>query len=847
MPDNKIQLIIEAVDKSKAAFGELKEHINGIGDSTAKVSAKSSSLLAGLKENWVAVTAAVAAALYAIDKVNRAIGGVIMAAARYETLGVVMRVVGNNAGYTGEQMDTFAKGLEKTGISMIGARESLTRMAQAQIDLTKSTQLARVAQDAAVIGNINSSEAFQRLVYGIQSAQVEMLRTVGINVNFENSYQRVAKETGRAAASFSESEKAAIRMNAVLEAGAGIAGTYEDAMGTAGKQLLSLERHFENLKVLAGEAFTPALAEIIETITGAVVDLNGELSGESRDAIHNWGVNFRIALISIEAEIMRLAMLLDKLGGTMTSAKMLLYGPGRALGIESSTKRFEAAADANMEYERRYMATDKALAALALKQIKLEESLTASGRAKSKAELDALEKRRLASAAARIAAEKGADADEAAAKKAKQLSDEWKSTLAGMKAEVEKAKIDDAFKQQIFEIEKKAQELKDKFGKIPGAKKTIDALTAELMDTEAVKQGKKDYEEWLSIKREADEAGKREREEAAKEEIELRGKIKAAREGEIQAQLAELDLAEALGKSHTDTLTERIRLMEESKAGQEADLLLLNKMTDPAAWYAQSGAIDQTNQKLAELRKELNAATGSMEQGFARGWQDWINNAKSAFDHGKELAGTVANSMQQSFSSAFFDAFKGELKSFQDYWSSFCDSIMKAFSNILAEMLAKWIATQAAMQIKQMAGGLNLLTGVLGAATAAPVSSPAPTTGSVGFGYAPFTSAFHTGGVVGIDTVRLRYVPPLAMAFAPRLHQGLAPDEYPAILQRGEGVFTAGQMKELGKGMGGNNVNVSLHIPFSLPFNDKKLASALRSEIEGKLPEMVENVVKRHM
>ena len=376
-------------------------------------------LLESIKSNWLAVAAVVAVAYKAIG----AVSDIVMAAARYETLGVVMRTVGTNAGYTSEQMEGFAKGLEKTGISMSGSRETLTRMAQAHLDLSKATQLGRVAQDAAVIGNVNSTEAFQRLVYGIQSAQVEMLRTIGINVNFENSYQKVAKETGRTTTSFSEAEKAAIRMNVVLDAGAGIAGTYEAAMGTAGKQLLSLERHFDNLKVLVGAAFTPALAEIIEIITGAVVSLNDELSGDSKEAIESWGVAFRVGIISIEAEFMRLAMLLDKIGGTMTSAQMLLYGPGAALGVESSTKRFAAAAEANMMYERRYEETSKALEALAIKQINLENSLTKAGKATAKA----MEAKAEAAKIAAIAA--------GAVNKAEgQTAEELKKTMKAMEA-----------------------------------------------------------------------------------------------------------------------------------------------------------------------------------------------------------------------------------------------------------------------------------------------------------------------------------------------------------------------------------------------------------------------------
>jgi hypothetical protein len=59
--------------------------------------------------------------------------------------------------------------------------------------------------------------------------------------------------------------------------------------------------------------------------------------------------------------------------------------------------------------------------------------------------------------------------------------------------------------------------------------------------------------------------------------------------------------------------------------------------------------------------------------------------------------------------------------------------------------------------------------------------------------------AFHSGGMVGIDGVS-RYVHPAYFDDAPRFHDGLAPDEFPAILQQGEGVFTPAQMKAMGAG-----------------------------------------------
>ena len=57
----------------------------------------------------------------------------------------------------------------------------------------------------------------------------------------------------------------------------------------------------------------------------------------------------------------------------------------------------------------------------------------------------------------------------------------------------------------------------------------------------------------------------------------------------------------------------------------------------------------------------------------------------------------------------------------------------------------------------------------------------------------------HGGGVAGALSGRRRTVPAAAFAVAPRLHRGgIAGDEVPAILRRGEGVFTPEQMAALG-------------------------------------------------
>ena len=211
-------------------------------------------------------------------------------AARYETLGVSMRVVGNNAGYTAAEMEAAAVGMQKTGISMIESRQQALRLVQAHIDLTNSNKLARIAQDAAVIGNMNSSQAFATMIHGIQTGQTDVLRTIGLNISMEQSYAAYAATLGKSANALTQTEKMQAVLNAVMREGEGIAGTYEAAMGTAGKQLNSMTRYLDDLKLKAGEVFNEVLTVGVMAFTVGLKDANGQISELSqKNQLQQWG------------------------------------------------------------------------------------------------------------------------------------------------------------------------------------------------------------------------------------------------------------------------------------------------------------------------------------------------------------------------------------------------------------------------------------------------------------------------------------------------------------------------------------------------------------------------------
>jgi hypothetical protein len=185
-------------------------------------------------------------------------------AARNETLAIVNAQLARANGYTGGSIERLVDRVKALGITTQAARHIVNQMISAQLDLSKATDLARLAQDAAVVAGQDSSQALQGIMAGITTQQIEVLRTYGINIQFERAFTEARRRMGR---DLTDLERRNIALHVVLAEGPKIAGAYEASLGTVGKQLGSLNRHVEEAKAAFGAHFLPAMRAAVEGVT----------------------------------------------------------------------------------------------------------------------------------------------------------------------------------------------------------------------------------------------------------------------------------------------------------------------------------------------------------------------------------------------------------------------------------------------------------------------------------------------------------------------------------------------------------------------------------------------------
>jgi hypothetical protein len=213
---------------------------------------------------------------------------------------------------------------------------------------------------------------------------------------------------------------------------------------------------------------------------------------------------------------------------------------------------------------------------------------------------------------------------------------------------------------------------------------------------------------------------------------------------------------------------------------------------------------DDFKKQITDVMDAINgvgASSGTGSTGspgnFFTGFQLGLEQSKQALADwsatGLKAAKDLFSGMQSDFQGLFYDAFTGQLKSAQDYFKAWGEQILKIFSDVLAQMVTKWMQAQMVQGFGNLFGSLfGFGNGHIGSVSG--YESIGKSDAFVNVGAGTVSSPFlHSGGMI-------------------RAHSGLAVDEVPIIAQTGEGILSRRGMSNLarlnnGGGMGGGSIS----------------------------------------
>lgn len=207
--------------------------------------------------------------------------GSVIYASKTDQLATALHTVAKANTITVGSAVTLEEQIKKSGVTTQDASENLARLIAAHVDYRKAVELAKVAQDVGRVSGEGTAKSYERLTHAIISAQPELLRQVGLNLSFEESYKRAAHALGRTTESLTEAEKMQIRLNDTLTTGASYAGVYQASLDKVGGRYLSLARKADEARNAIGQrfqteagatlSFLEKIADLIEKHPGAAV------------------------------------------------------------------------------------------------------------------------------------------------------------------------------------------------------------------------------------------------------------------------------------------------------------------------------------------------------------------------------------------------------------------------------------------------------------------------------------------------------------------------------------------------------------------------------------------------
>lgn len=298
-----------------------------------------------------------------------------------------------------------------------------------------------------------------------------------------------------------------------------------------------------------------------------------------------------------------------------------------------------------------------------------------------------------------------------------------------------------------------------------------------------------------------------------------------------------------LSAEATDAERQRVRELAGALFDERQAIEARNKAEQDAVKLREKGralteslrtAQETYNAELADLKRLLDDGAISQET-FARASEDahdrmlrasreWSDGVVRALRDYADEAGNAARQFEQVTTKSL----KAGEDAFVQWAKTGKFNAADLFNTIAEEAMRAAIRMSV---IKPFAGFLDNVFGSIGASmfgggSSAPVGDfPAP---------GPVMVA-HTGGVIGMDTLASRAVDPTVFDSAPKFHGGgLVGGEVPIIAQRGETVFTPGQMRALGAGLGQKpEVSISVNVDNRAPGTEAQVQT--RRDANGNL------------
>lgn len=202
--------------------------------------------------------------------------------------------------------------------------------------------------------------------------------------------------------------------------------------------------------------------------------------------------------------------------------------------------------------------------------------------------------------------------------------------------------------------------------------------------------------------------------------------------------------------------------------------------------------------KLKNIYDKAQIDSEKWADGAARGLKRYADEATNAAKNSEKVFGDAAGKIEDTIVDMVSTG-EFSMKKLGDLVQSIEQDILRSFirQNVtgpIANQLSSWLGGSSGGST----GGTSSGGGIFGSL------------------FSTIGSWFHQGGEVGSGSAPKRPVPSYLFANAPRFHNGLLPDEFPAILQRGETVIPKN------KKMGGMNVTFNVTTPNAQSFMDSQ-------------------------